>query len=207
MISAANRGYARTNIPPPGLVGGPCLHKDPHILIESLRRYAYTPRLISYGRHLNESIPNYVCQKLKDRFDFGSGAGLKMTVMGLAFKGRPETSDIRASPSLDLIVILKKMYPEARLCGHDFVVSDQVIHETGLEAVSVKEAFEGASLVIIATNNERYQWLDIDALIKRMATPKVIFDVWSILPFSIIRDNQDCALLSLGTVADGGKAA
>ena len=208
VISTANRGYPRTNIPSPGLVGGPCLHKDPHILTESLRRYAYTPNLISCGRHLNESIPNHICQKIKECFDFGSGTGLnlKMTVMGLAFKGRPETNDMRASPSLDLIVILKKMYPEVRLCGHDFIISDQAIHEAGLEAVSVEEAFEGTSLVIIATNNERYQWLDIDALVERMITPRAIFDIWSVLPPSIMRDNQDCTLLSLGTTADGGKA-
>ncbi len=37
VISAGKLGYNRTNIPLPGVVGGPCLEKDPHILMESAR--------------------------------------------------------------------------------------------------------------------------------------------------------------------------
>lgn len=200
VINAANQGYDRTNIPLPGLVGGPCLHKDPHILVESMKHYAYTPRLISSGRQINESIPNHIYRKIRNYFDFGSGAGLKMTVIGLAFKGRPETSDMRASPSLDLVAILNKMYPEARLCGHDFAVPEQAICEAGLEAVSVEEGFEKASLVIVATNNEHYEWLDINMLAKRMVAPRVIFDVWSVLHHPVGSDKQDCTILSLGSL-------
>ncbi|NLK86607.1 MAG: hypothetical protein GX279_03835 [Clostridiaceae bacterium] len=38
--------YPRTNIPVPGYVGGACLEKDPHILIHSMDKYGYTPKLI-----------------------------------------------------------------------------------------------------------------------------------------------------------------
>ncbi len=207
VVNAANKGYDRTNIPFPGFVGGPCLHKDPHILIESMQRYDYAPHLISYGRQINKSLPNYVCQKIRSRIELGSGTGHKITVMGLAFKGHPETSDLRASPSLDLVAILNKIYPDAHLCGHDFVINDQAIRKTGLEAVSVEEGFEEASLVIIATNNKRYQWLDIDLLTKRMVTPRMIFDVWSVLPVSVRHDAQNYTVLSIGNSAAKEKLA
>ena len=206
VIGAANRGYPRTSIPRPGFVGGPCLHKDPHILKESLRRYNHVPDLITQGRQLNESMPAYICHKLRAQFDFGAHTNLKITVMGLAFKGRPETSDMRASPSLDLVAILRKMYPQARLYGHDFAVPESAIQEAGLEACSVEEGFKEASLVIIATDNERYECLDVGVLAMQMMTPRVIFDVWSVLPLSSRHDAQGYTLLSLGTLAVGNGA-
>ena len=38
VISSGKLGYKRTNVPMPGLVGGPCLEKDPHILLQSAPR-------------------------------------------------------------------------------------------------------------------------------------------------------------------------
>ncbi len=208
VIYAANKGYQRTQIPLPGFVGGPCLHKDPHILVESMRHYDYFPQLIAHGRAVNESMPRYVFDQLERFCDFGTGTGKKITVMGMAFKGRPEISDVRASPTIDLVNILRKRYPDARLCGQDFAVPDNIIRDDiGIEPVSVEEGFKDASIVIIATNNTRYQWIDIDTAIATMATPKVIFDVWAVMPFEKERYRKDVTLLSLGVLNQSeGKA-
>ena len=37
IIGSGKLGYKRTDIARPGLVGGPCLHKDPYIFSESLK--------------------------------------------------------------------------------------------------------------------------------------------------------------------------
>ncbi|MBC6444042.1 MAG: nucleotide sugar dehydrogenase [Alphaproteobacteria bacterium GM202ARS2] len=182
VIQAANTGYVRTQIPQPGFVGGPCLHKDPHILEESLRASGHVPQLIKYGRMLNESLPRYVCERVATAASLGDGRGHKIAVMGMAFKGRPETSDVRASPSIDVLEFLRQAHPHAQLCAHDFIVADSVIEAMGVQAVSVEEGFRDASAVIIATNNERYQWLEVDALAATMGQARVIFDVWSVLP-------------------------
>ena len=207
VIQAANSGYARTQIPQPGFVGGPCLHKDPHILEESLRAAGYVPQLIKQGRALNESLPAYVCQQIEAVASMGDGQGHKITVMGMAFKGRPDTSDVRASPSIDVLERLGATYPKAQLCAQDFVVDDHVIAEMGAQAVSVEEGFKNASVVIIATNNERYQWLDVDTLVATMRPPKVIFDVWSVLPFSSQAEARDGVLLRLGAGLAGKRAS
>ena len=182
VIGAANTGYTRTQIPSPGFVGGPCLHKDPHILQESLLAHRHTAKLIQQGRQLNESIPVHVCDRIAKLAPLSAtGKDNKISVLGLAFKGRPETDDIRESPSLDLIRLLQQRYPNAALCVHDFEVSREAMQELGLFAVSLEEAFDHAAVVIVANNNVKYEWIDLDPLIASMANDGVVFDVWSVL--------------------------
>ena len=183
IIKAANIGYARTQISDPGFVGGPCLYKDPHILQASLKAYDYEPQLIKQGRALNESLPGYVCDRLDHTGIIpDKGKDTKISILGMAFKGRPETDDTRASSSLDIVVCLKQRYPEAMICGHDFAVGSRVISNLGITPVDLKQAFDRASVVIVANNNKKYEWIDLDALTMSMATPAAIYDIWSVLP-------------------------
>jgi nucleotide sugar dehydrogenase len=167
VIQAANTGYARTNIASPGFVGGPCLEKDPHILAYSLAPFDFTPKLISAGRQLNEDLPGHVIHSLlidlpKDRLP----AVPIVSICGLAFKGRPETDDLRGTPAKILIQEIKSALPGADIRGQDFAVSPEAIASLGLKPVSIEEAFEGANLVIVANNNAKYQWLDYNELFK-----------------------------------------
>ena len=183
IIRAANTGYPRTQISEPGFVGGPCLHKDPHILQESLTHYDYVPKLIRQGRILNESLPSYICDRLATtKVVADGGKDTKISILGLAFKGRPENNDTRASPSLDVLACLRQRYPEAMICGHDFAIDNQTISKFGITPVDLEQAFDGASVIIVANNNQKYEWIDLDTLAMSMATPAVIYDIWSVLP-------------------------
>jgi UDP-N-acetyl-D-mannosaminuronic acid dehydrogenase len=183
VIRAANLGYERTNIAMPGFVGGPCLHKDPHILIDSLTEFDYSPTLIKHGRALNESISSHViAMALRDLPNLAETINLKISILGLAFKGKPETDDIRATPAIELIAALKKRFPSAEISGQDFAVSNDAIHTLGIEACTLEEAFTDASLVIVANNNAKYQWIELDGLVSKMRKPGLVFDVWSIMP-------------------------
>ena len=131
IIEAANTGYARTQISTPGFVGGPCLYKDPHILQASLETYGYVPQLIKQGRALNESLPSYVCDRLDDTGIIpDKGKDTKISILGMAFKGRPETDDTRASSSLDIVACLRQRYSEAMIYGHDFAVDSRTIFQS-----------------------------------------------------------------------------
>jgi UDP-N-acetyl-D-mannosaminuronic acid dehydrogenase len=97
VISAGKLGYNRTNIPLPGLVGGPCLEKDPHILMESARTRGIEMEITSAGRLVNERQPEETVQFISseiNRRKLASGP-LKISILGMAFKGLPETSDLR----------------------------------------------------------------------------------------------------------------
>ena len=183
VIRAANTGYERTKIAMPGFVGGPCLHKDPHILQDSLTDFDFVPSLIREGRTLNESLSDRVIDMIVREMPGGAAAAArKIAICGVAFKGRPETDDTRATPALELIDALRKRFPTAELVGQDFAVSDDGIAELTLTPASVEQAFAGADIVIVANNNAKYQWLNLDALAASMKRPGVVFDVWSVLP-------------------------
>lgn len=179
VIKAANLGYERTNIAWPGFVGGPCLEKDPHILMRSLEEFEHVPRLVEAARSLNERLVRHVFERAIDAV--GRRDGLSVTVMGMAFKGQPDTDDMRGSPSLHMLELLRKELPDARIRAQDFVVADAALAKLGVEPVGVEGAFDGANVVLIMNNNRGYHTLDFESLAARMATPGVIYDAWNVV--------------------------
>lgn len=179
VIKKANLGYSRSNIPTPGFVGGACLEKDPHILVDMSKKEGYIPNLIKTGRDINENQPAYVVEQivnfLKDKEK--EIAKSKILVSGFGFKGRPETDDTRGSLTLDLVKELKKKGFE-NICGHDFVISGEKLKEFDVVPCKLEEGFSDADCVIIANNHESYLKIDIERLTTAMKEDSLIYDVW-----------------------------
>jgi len=198
VIKAGNLGYPRTNIAKPGLVGGPCLGKDPHILIDGLKNYNYTPKLIEYSRRLNEQLPGYVVKKLSPCLQRFSHP-LKIAICGMAFKGKPETDDLRGSPSKLVINEFKSAFPGATVVVQDFACTKADLESfSGCKAVDIAEAFRDAHLVIIANNNAKYESLDIDPLFKSMIREGVFYDLWNVVNVDRITNVKDVKCYSYG---------
>lgn len=177
-ISAANMGYERTNIAKPGFVGGPCLEKDPHILIHSLAPHGFVPELIRTGRLLNESLVGHVLDFVRSRLTAANPPTIAL--LGLAFKGQPDTDDLRGSTALLMIDQIRKLLPDAQLRGQDYVVRSEEIQKLGLKPVSDAEAFADADVVLVMNNNRRYTSLDVERYAKSMRKPGLIFDAWAV---------------------------
>lgn len=106
VIEAGKQNYPRTNVALPGLVGGPCLEKDPHIFNHSANKYGVELSITNAARFVNESHPTEIVSKLIDRFhEKKDKIGLKISLLGMAFKGRPPTDDLRGSMAT---VVLKE---------------------------------------------------------------------------------------------------
>ena len=100
IVDNANFGYSRNSIPKPSPgVGGPCLSKDPYLLGSAIAVDMTSP--IFAARKVNESMTEYVFKHLSERIP--ELLSLETLMIGLAFKGSPETNDTRNSPSLDLL--------------------------------------------------------------------------------------------------------
>lgn len=200
VIHAANTGYDRTAIAAPGLVGGPCLEKDPHILRASMAEYGCVPRLVTTGRQINEGLPVAVIDLLEQELSLIDRKQAQVAVCGLAYKGRPETDDLRGTPARYLISALRDRLPRSRLVGQDFAVDADGIRGLGLYPVGIEEAFRGSSMVIIANNNRRYTELDIDSLASSMDSPGVIFDMWDCLQPQLVLSDRSVSVFRLGAV-------
>jgi nucleotide sugar dehydrogenase len=183
VIAAGNLGYPRTNVLRPGTVGGPCLEKDPHVLAEGLKPYDITPELIATGRMINERQPLETAAQIRAVVDGLEGfpAAPRIVLLGLAFKGRPETDDLRGTTSLLILRALKAQFPKASWRLYDPVVravEAQAFFGEPAE-VTVEGACEGADLVVIANNHPFFETLALERIAERMARPSLIYDYWS----------------------------
>ncbi|MGC9310184.1 MAG: nucleotide sugar dehydrogenase, partial [Candidatus Aenigmatarchaeota archaeon] len=102
----------------PGFVGGHCIPVDPYYLAQKSLEIGYIPELILSGRSVNESLANYVAQKIV-KLLVETGKPLKtarILVLGAAYK--ENVPDLRDSKVENLIDELK-----------DFGIVDIGLHE------------------------------------------------------------------------------
>ena len=182
LIKAANLGYPRNKVPVPGFVGGACLSKDPYILHESAASLGYETMLVKLARVVNESLPSHVAQKLAGQLShLGKDIkSAKILVLGIAFKGQPDTDDVRDSPALSLIDYFKNEHGVNRIYGHDFIVPPHELQKAGVEPCSLEDGFKDADCVIFMNNHRSYYDLDIETLTALLNKPAVFIDVWHI---------------------------
>jgi UDP-N-acetyl-D-mannosaminuronic acid dehydrogenase len=190
VIKAANLGYSRSSIPVPGFVGGACLEKDPYILSNVAESVGCKPKLIMAARAINEFLPIHVAKRIDNMLDsIGKNKNAKIFVLGFGFKGKPETDDVRGSPTITLVSTLKNL-GYSNIFGFDPVVKPEVIKSLNAFPANVEEGFKGADCVIFANNHNSFNSLDIEFLIGMMNKPAVFFDSWQIFPPKIIIRNN-----------------
>ena len=188
MIHAANVDYPRSNVAQPGFVGGPCLEKDALILIDSLKKIDFKPRVIEEARKINHALPNHVALRVIQELRGlrRASAHAKILITGFAFKGRPATEDVRGSAAIPLMRRLQSSRIE--VWGHDFVTPEKVVADLGARACTLEEGFEGADAVIIMNNHPGYLSAGIPALARRLRAPALLFDSWGVFTPEAFRD-------------------
>ena len=197
-IKNSNIHYKRNNIPLPSPgVGGPCLSKDPYLLVgkeDLLKLHPNQQSLILSGRKINESIPIIIAEKIKKQL---SKKNSKIFVMGFAFKGEPETDDIRNSSTLDLV---KNLITEHKIFGHDPVVSNEILESLNVIPSNLEDGFKDADCVIIMNNHKNYRNLDILNLLKKSSTPCIFVDCWRLFDKKIFEKNESIIYTGIGIV-------
>ncbi len=200
-IRAANEGYLRNRIPLPSPgVGGSCLTKDPYILIHNALQKGYNLKLTRSAREINEYMPLFIAEKifgfLKEHEIDMSRA--KIFIMGFAFKGSEETSDIRKSPAIELLAHLRSMNPGSNIFGYDAVVQQEVIHHLGVIPCTIDKGFEQADVVVIMNNHKSFSGMDIYAHLEKMNKPGLFFDGWHTFPKEVISNVEGIVYGGLG---------
>ncbi len=202
LVNVANHGYVRDKIPVPSPgVGGTCLKKDPYILMESCRSIDFSPTLVSAARKINEYMPEYIaCEITGFLKDFGKGPdNVKIFILGFAFKGEPETSDMRDSTTFDIIDRLIRFgVSKDRFCGYDPVVPVKLIEEKGIRVEKPDDGVEGADVVILANNHKSYRNIDFPGLLKKGNEPVLFFDCWHMCDKNKFRGNKGIVYKGVG---------
>ncbi|MFX1332357.1 MAG: nucleotide sugar dehydrogenase [Promethearchaeota archaeon] len=146
VIELANL-HPRVDILNPSLgVGGYCLPKDGWILVESVRSLNGEGVLIPAARQVNDSMPAHVSKRIRDLV---LDLSLKSTVgiLGVSFK--PNVSDTRNSPSLDLINLLWST-------GIEVVVYDPLVEQkVGDRKVdSIDEVLQSCDIIVLGAAHD-----------------------------------------------------
>jgi len=181
LVRAANQGYNRNRIPVPSPgVGGACLSKDPYILASVCQASGVDASLFLLGRRINESMPVRAVDRVEHELRAAGKSlpGAEVLVLGFAFKGKPETSDMRDSPTLDLVRVLQQRGAKVR--GHDPLVPAEEIAALGVRVCELQQGFEGVDAVIIMLNHTMYEEMNIALLVEKARKPMVIVDGWHI---------------------------
>lgn len=188
ITDAVNHGYHRNYVPRPSPgVGGACLSKDPYILNEAFEKYGLEAPLIKGSRCINEEGPRKVKEKLEELLQKVNKdiKNANIFLMGLAFKGTPETSDMRNSTSL---AFLDHLPEKKNIRAYDPVIMPGDIKKLGVKPVTLKEGFRDADAIVILNNHKSYSDMNIFELTSLMKKPAIFIDTWHVFePLDIKR--------------------
>ena len=142
--------------PGPGL-GGHCIPVDPHYLSWKLRTLDYKARFIELASEVNGFMPEYVVSKIIDALNEDRKAlnGSCVLILGVAYK--PDVSDVRESPALDVIHLL--LQRGAEIVYHDPFVHSLAHEGIDLEGIDLTDtAVSEADCVVIITNHAAFDY-------------------------------------------------
>ena len=147
--------------PGPGL-GGHCIPIDPLYLSWKMKSFNYNARFIELADEINTNMPRYVVSRLLDAMnDRGKTLkGNKVLILGVAYK--PDVDNVRESPALDVIGLLKQK--GALVEYHDPHIA-HIHHESdGWHMHSVpdlQKSVREADAVVVITNHKSYDYAEI----------------------------------------------
>ena len=210
VIQSGRFGYSRTDLPMPGPVGGPCLTKDSYILGQSMESYGIKPEITLAARRTNErqseDVATFLGTLIRDIDGFPPDP--QISLLGIAFKGRPVTDDVRGTTAKPILEGLRRAFPEGEFYGFDPVVDADTITSLGMiPKATVETAFAGANMVVILNNHAMFGSIPIEKLAGTMRSGGVIYDFWHNfhgMPLLLPRGMRYVALGSHSSAIIGG---
>ena len=158
--AAATKPFGFMKFTPGPGIGGHCIPIDPLYLSWKLRSLKFHARFIELADEINAGMPAYWVRRVQDALnDVGKCVwGSDVLVLGVAYK--PDTSDLRESPALDIIHLLQEK--GARVLYHDPHIPS--FNHDGFSMTSVEHpgpTMTEVDCVIIATDHAAYDWDEV----------------------------------------------
>ncbi|HUA11595.1 MAG TPA: nucleotide sugar dehydrogenase [Solirubrobacteraceae bacterium] len=145
--AAATKPYGFMRFTPGPGMGGHCLPVDPFYLSWRAREFDMSAEFVELAGKINQQMPYHCVAKAQRVLNAHRRPveGSRVAVIGVAYK--PGVSDLRESPALKIIELLRALGAEVGY--HDPHVP--VVEELGLQSTGLKELAQGAELSIIVT--------------------------------------------------------
>jgi len=156
--------------------GGSCFPKDTLALIKTGQDYAAPLRIVEAVAAVNESRKRAMARKVSAALG-GDMRGQTIAVLGLTFK--PNTDDMRDSPSLPLVTALQDMGAKVRAFDPVGMEQAKPMMSNVTFCDDAYSCAEGASALVIVTEWEQFRALDFKRL-KTLMKRAVLVDLRNI---------------------------
>lgn len=166
--------------------GGSCFPKDTTALIRIAQEHGASCRIVEAAVEVNAAQKARMVKKIREALG-GSEAGKTIAVLGLTFK--PETDDMRDSPSLAIIPNL--VDKGARIRAHDPQGIEEARHLLPSQVEyfdDLYEAVAGADAVVLMTEWNEYRGLDFDQVKEKM-NDNIFIDLRNVYEPEMMRTN------------------
>ena len=158
--------------PGPGY-GGSCFPKDTLALVQTAKEYDLNLSLVETVVKYNKQRKSDMADKIIEAFN-NNCQNKKISILGLSFK--PETDDMRDSPSLDIIPILKEK-------GFDISVFDPVAMDEAKKLLkniqfsnNIEECLQDSDGLVILTEWNEFRSLSATRL-KKVMKGNILIDL------------------------------
>jgi UDP-N-acetyl-D-glucosamine dehydrogenase len=144
--------------PGPGL-GGHCIPIDPFYLSWKAKQSGFEARFIELAGQVNGSMPEYVVARVVDALNQKKRAlnGSRVLVVGVSYKANID--DVRESPALDVMRLLRKHGAEVVYHDRWANAHDHEIVEAGVPAVDLtQKVIAGCDCAVIVTGHDNVDY-------------------------------------------------
>lgn len=157
----------------PGLVGGHCIGVDPYYLIRKAQDYGYHPGLILYGRRINDTMGEYIANRVVKCMIKKDVPVKQAEVLMLGITFKENCPDVRNTKVGDVVRVLKDYGINVSVYD-PWARTEEVRSEYGIgltDSLSAEKKYDG---VVLAVAHEEFMELDIPSLVKEN---HVVYDV------------------------------
>src|SRR5580700_10012556 len=146
--------------PGPGL-GGHCIPIDPFYLSWKAKEYDFSTRFIELAGEVNEAMPEHVVQYVAKGLNQHKKAmnGARILMLGMAYK--KDIDDLRESPSLTVIELLREQGAEVLYNDPYFPTVGRGRHYNLNMTCTPLEDLDQYDCVLIMTDHSDYDYKDI----------------------------------------------
>jgi len=162
--------HPRVNLHQPGPgVGGPCLPKDPYLLLNAKDLEQFEYNIILQARKINDNMPFHVVKIVKNALEElnKSIKNSTVSILGVAYKAN--VSDTRFSPAENIISELIKS-------GSEVIVFDPMTKENfgGKSVLDSWSAISNSDVLVVVTDHDEFKTLDLEKIKNTMKTPIIV---------------------------------
>ena len=152
-------------------VGGECIPVDTWYLISQAEKLGLQTDLMRMARKINDSMPQHMIEILESELQNNNKvlSNSKISILGLCYK--KNIPDIRLSPALEIISILKEKNANFAVC--DPLYENQKA-QIDIDLSPIEDVFDDSDAILLVTDHDIFGNLDFKNIKNKMKSHLII---------------------------------